>query len=209
MGSSNYFSSLFLLIFFFISCQKEKQTPNFKLPKNEEVNAIIKAIITSDSLEIAHYLGKKKKISFCEDLQKLKIDHLEKNQLPKKAERDSELIEFLIGFSNIPKERFFFSNSDSLYIEFQNKNFNTFKISQNDFNEINIKSVQEVRNDIKNEEYFSFYHATIPIISLDGKKAYVKYTLNCSGLCGAGYRVFLEKKKGKWIVTKYHEEWVS
>ncbi|MDQ6472796.1 hypothetical protein RB619_19320 [Flavobacterium sp. LHD-80] len=180
------------------------------MPKNEEVNAIIKALINSDRLEIAPFLGKKKKISFCEDLQKLRIDHVEKNKLPKKAEGESELIEFLIGFPDIPKEKFFFSKSDSLYIEFQNKNFSTFKISQNDFNEVDIKSVQEFRNDInKKAEYFNFYHATIPIISLDGKKAYVKYTLNCSGLCGAGYRVYLEKKKGNWVVVKYSEEWVS
>ncbi|MTH16656.1 hypothetical protein [Flavobacterium sp. LC2016-01] len=209
MRSLNYFGSLLVLIFFFISCQKEKQIPNFRLPKNEEVNEIIKALINSDSLEIAPYLGKKKKISFCEDLQKLRIDHVEKNKLPKKAEGESELIELLIGLPDIPREKFFFSKSDSLYIEFQNKNFNAFKISQNDFNEVDIKSIQEVRNDIKNVKYFSYYYATIPIISLDGKKAYVKYILNCSGLCGAGYRVFLEKKKGKWVVVKYSEEWVS
>ncbi len=201
--------SFIFLTFFFASCQKEKLSNNFKLPKNQDITAIIKAVINSDSLEIAQYLRKKIKISFCEDLQKLKIEHIEKNKLPKKAEGESELIEFLIGFRDIPNEKFFFSKSDSLYIEFQNKNFNTFKISQNDFNEVDIKSVKEVRNDIKNVKHFSYYYATIPIISLDGKKAYIKYILNCSGLCGAGYRVFLEKKKGKWVVVKYREEWVS
>lgn len=173
------------------------------------MNAIIKTLINSDSLEVARYLGNKEKISFCEDLQKLKIDHVEKGKLPKKQEGESELIEFLIGFPDIPQEKFFFSKSDSLYIEFQNKNFKAFKLSQNDFKEVAVRSAKEIRSDSKNVKYFSYYCATIPIVSLDHKRAYVKYTLNCSGLCGYGYRVFLEKRKGKWIVAKFREEWVS
>ena len=121
----------------------------------------------------------------------------------------SELIEFLIGFNDIPTYKFFFSKSDSLYIEFQSKNLNAFKLAEKDFKEVDISSAEELRKNIKIEKYFSYYYATIPIISLDGKKAYLKYVLNCSGLCGSGYRVFLEKKNGKWIVVKYHEEWVS
>lgn len=204
------YSILFLLLLFFsISCTKEKQNINFKLPKNEEVSAIIKALINSDSLPISQHLVDEKKISFCEDLEKLKIEHIEKDKLPKREVGDSELIEFLIGFPDTPKQSFLFSKSDSLYIEFQNKNFNTFKLAQKDFNEVAVKSVKEIRNDNKKVKYFSYYYATIPIISIDGKKAYVKYILNCSGLCGYGYQVFLEKKNGKWIVIKYHEEWVS
>ncbi|WP_281632533.1 hypothetical protein [Flavobacterium luteolum] len=209
MRSIFSFLLVLVVLVFSSSCQKDKQDANFKLPKNEEINAIIKTLINSDSVEIARYLGNNEKISFCEDLQKLKIDHVEKGKLPKSAEEDSELIELLIGSPDIPEEKFLFSKSDSLYIQFQNKNFNTFKLSQNDFNEVVIRSIEEIKKDWKKEKYFSYYHATIPIISADGKKAYVKYTLNCSGLCGAGYRVFFEKIKGKWIVVKYHQEWVS
>jgi len=209
MRSIFSFLLVLVVIVFSSSCQKYKQDPNFKLPKSEEINAIIKTLIHSDSLEIARYLGNKEKIFFCEDLQKLKIDHVEKGKLPKSAEVNSELIEFLIGFPDIPQEKFFFSKSDSLYIEFQSKNFNAFKLSQNDFNEVAVRSAKEIRNDSKKVKYFSYYQATIPIISEDGKKAYVKYTINCSGLCGSGYQVFLEKMKGKWIVVKYHQEWVS
>lgn len=209
MKSLLYSISFLLLIFFSVSCQKEKQNLNFKLPKNEEVNAIIKALINSDSLSISKYLGNEKKITICEDLEKLKIEHIEKGKLPKRQVGESELIEFLIGLPDIPQEKFFFSKSDSLYIEFQNKNLNAFKLLQKDFNEVALKSVKEIRNNSKNVEYFSFYYATIPIISLDGKKAYLRYVLNCSGLCGSGYEVFLEKRKGKWIVIKYHEDWVS
>lgn len=209
MSSLRYSISFLLLIFFSLSCQKEKQNSNFKLPNNEEVNAIIKAVINSDTLPISKYLGNEKKIIFCEDLEKLKIEHIEKGKIPKSQAGESEFIEFLIGYPDIPQEKFFFSKSDSLYVQFQNKNFNTFKLSQSDFDEVKISSTKEVRKNIKEIKYFGFYYATIPIISLDGKKAYLKYVLNCSGLCGYGYRVFLEKKKGKWSVVKYHEEWVS
>ncbi|MBL0737847.1 hypothetical protein JI750_13160 [Flavobacterium sp. GN10] len=201
--------SFLILAFFFANCQKERQNVDFKVPRNEEVNAIIKALINCDSLPISRYLEEERKISFCEDLEKLKIEHIEKGKIPKRAEENSELIEFLIGFPDIPQEKFFFSKSDSLYIEFQSKNFNAFKLLQNDFNEVAVRSAKNIRNDSKKIKYFSYYQATIPIISADGKKAYVKYTFNCSGLCGSGYQVFLEKMKGKWIVVKYHQEWVS
>ena len=129
MRSLRYSILFSLLIFFFLSCQKEKQKPNFKLPKNEEVNAIIKALINSDSLQIAKYLGNEEKVSFCEDLQKLKIDHVEKDKLPKMEEGESELIELLIGFDDIPQEKFFFNKADSLYIEFQSKKLNAYKLN--------------------------------------------------------------------------------
>ncbi|WP_286969368.1 hypothetical protein [Flavobacterium sp. UBA4854] len=209
MRSLRYSILFLLLIFSFLSCQKERQKPNFKLPNKGEVNAIIKALINSDSLEIAQYLGDEKKVFFCEDLEKLKIGHFDKNKLRKKEDGEFELIEFLIGFPDIPKDKFFFSKSDSLYIEFQSKKLSAFKLEQKDFKEVNIRSVEEIKKEIKSQEYFSYYYATIPILSLNRKKAYLKYVLNCSGLCGAGYRVFLEKKKGKWIVVKYREEWVS
>jgi|GEM_PF-6333773 len=207
-----YFASFLLLIFISISCQKDKSIPNFKLPKNEEINAVIKALINSDSLPLAAHHGYKEKPSFCEDLEKLKIEHIEKDflkKIPKKQEGESELIELLIGLPDVPQEKFFFSKSDSLYIEFQGKNFNTFKLEQKDFDNVQIRSIKELRKDFKEVKYFNFYHATIPIISLDGKKAYVKYTLHCSGLCGYCYRVFLEKRNGKWIVARYNVDWVS
>jgi hypothetical protein len=121
----------------------------------------------------------------------------------------SKLIQDFIGFPDIPEKLFFFSKLDSSYLQFQNKNLNSFKIEKENFGEVNLQPRIQLKKDLKTKKYFSFYYCTIPIVSLDGKRAFTELTLVCSGLCGEGREIFLEKVNGKWKIVKIHRDWVS
>lgn len=198
---------IFLLIF--IGCQKNKE--DYKLPKSSEINSIIKAVVFDDSLGLYKDFNKRSKLSFSEDLQKLEIVlwDVKKSKFPPKSAFNSKLIQQLIGFPDVPKKFFFFSKLDSSYLQFQNKNSNKFKLKKDGFSELNMQPLSQLKKDLKTREYFGFYYCTIPIVSLDGKKAFLELTLVCSGLCGEGREIFLEKIKGKWKIVKFHLDWVS
>jgi hypothetical protein len=50
---------------------------------------------------------------------------------------------------------------------------------------------------------------SVPLISVDNKKAIVFGSYICGGLCGSGGVFFLEKVKGKWKVINYEMRWIS
>ncbi|MEN5435188.1 hypothetical protein ABE545_16255 [Sphingobacterium faecium] len=59
------------------------------------------------------------------------------------------------------------------------------------------------------EYYFSRYDFHIPILSHNGKKAFVSLDYNCGPLCGGGSNFILNKIKDKWIVVKRNATWIS
>lgn len=197
------------IILVFLSCQKKSN--DYNLPKREDINSIIKTVILDDSLGISRNFNSKTQITFCADLQKLEIVSwdIKKSKLPPKSLPNSKLIQDFIGFPDLPKKHFFFSQLDSSYLKFQNKNLSSFKLEKNIFEKINIASFTQLNQDVNAKEYFSFYYSTIPIVSLNGKRAFVQLTLVCSGLCGEGYDIFLEKINGKWKIVKFKRDWVS
>lgn len=197
-----------VFLFIFIGCQEKKE--DYKLPKSNEINSIIRAVVFDDSLGLCK-VSNRDKFSFCTDLQKLEIVSwdVKKSKFPPKLLFNSKLIQDFIGFPDIPEKLFFFSKVDSSYLQFQNKNLNSFKIEKENFGELNLQPRIQLKKDLKTKKYFSFYYCTIPIVSLDGKRAFTELTLVCSGLCGEGREIFLEKVNGKWKIVKIHRDWVS
>lgn len=59
------------------------------------------------------------------------------------------------------------------------------------------------------EQFLSKYTFHLPILSQDGKKAFVALDYYCGGLCGQGYEFILEKINGKWKVLKCDYTWVA
>lgn len=198
-----------IFLFIFIGCQENKN--DYKLPKPHETSSIIKAVIFDDSLGVYKDFNQKTKLSFSEDLQKLEIVSwdVKKSKFPPKVSSNSKLIQDFIGFPDVPRKFFFFSKLDSSYLQFQNKNFKKFKLEKKSFGKLNLQSLIQLKKDFKTKEYFSFFYCTIPIVSLDGKRAFVQFTLVCSGLCGEGREIFLEKVNRKWRIVKIHRDWVS
>ncbi|MNR95519.1 hypothetical protein D3C72_266510 [compost metagenome] len=48
-------------------------------------------------------------------------------------------------------------------------------------------------------------------IQFDNEKKYGVLTTSviCGGLCGQGYRIFIKKAHGKWIIDKFKETWIA
>jgi len=53
-----------------------------------------------------------------------------------------------------------------------------------------------------------YYDLTIPIFSLDNKKAYVELTNNCDD-CGGATAYYLEKISNKWTIVGWERVWMS
>ena len=48
-------------------------------------------------------------------------------------------------------------------------------------------------------------------IQFDNEKKYGILTTSviCGGLCGQGYRIFIRKAHGKWVIDKFEETWIA
>ena len=198
---------LFIIAFIFISCEKEKTRNSFNLPTSEDLNSIVEKVIIDDSLAISK---NNTTTPICNELKKIKIINWDrkKNSLPPKSEQNSILIQDLIGYEDIPVN-FFFKRDDSLYIEFQNEKLINYSLSTKLLQKLNTTSILKQKSNHKNAENYAFYNLSIPILSANNTKAYIELTLVCSGLCGEGYKIYLEKKNGKWIIVKRKLDWVS
>jgi len=77
---------------------------------------------------------------------------------------------------------------------------------------IQIKKKYNVANHKKPErmeQFLSRYTFHLPVLSQDGKKAFVALDYFCGGLCGQGYDFILEKVNGKWKVIKCDYTWMA
>ena len=211
MKNSIILKLLLVTITLSISCQKERRIIDYQLPKKSDIDAIIKTIIYSDSLHILEKVKSKNPIPFCVNLKKIQINTWDDkiNDFPPRIMFNEIVIQDLIGYKNLPSKNFFFSKSDSLYIVFQNKNLVKYKISKSVSDKVLTTTfAEQIKRQKSNENYIYFY-STIPIVSLNVKKAYLELSLKCKGLCGKGYKIYLEKIKDNWTISKYILDWES
>lgn len=196
-----------VIIFTFSNCQNKKNKTSVAVEQIKDINGIVEAIIIQDSLDV--FFKSEDSTMFCSELRKLKISIPEKTKeglIPPLSDREIYISDLLY---NHPKEEVFFSVNDSLYLLKQNSNPQKLKIERNLLNKLNTTTVEKALIKRKNAEMFWFYQMTIPVFSLDRQKAYAQLDCFCTGLCGSGQAIFLEKINGKWKIIKKRQTWIS
>lgn len=213
-----------ILIVLLFSCVQVKPKKVFSLPNFNDINDIIETIVLKDSLPvlldnsesdtvhtkglpdyIIHHGNKPLSV----DLSKMKVIVPEIS--PKGLTR--VYLENMVDISELlnakVKGENFFSEDDSLYFLFQNDTLKQFRINEKFANKLTQTTFAEQSNRRKTNERINYYDLTIPVFSLDNKKAYVEVTYNCSGLCGGATAIYLEKINGVWTIMHTLTLWIS
>lgn len=193
------------VLFIAFSCsQNKKEKPNINSESITNINEIVEAIIIQDSLDV--FSKSKDSPMFCSELRKLNILIPEKNEnglIPPPPPRDIYITTLLS--EKIIGERF--SAKDSLFILEQNSNPEKLKIEKKLLSKLNSITIEEAL--IKSKKLFTLYEMTIPVFSIDRQKAYVELDHHCSGLCGSGLAIYLQKINGKWQIIEKWQTWIS
>lgn len=173
----------------------------------EDINLIVNAIIIQDSLEILKSDDHSNFLST--ELRKLPIDIPERQDnglIPPPAPGRIYLSEIL---NDVINNEVFFSTKDSSNLIAQNSNPSKFEIDKSVLKNINFTTTDKEVKKQKKEDFYRFYAMTIPIFSLDNKKAYVELDYHCGTLCGYGNAIYLKKIRGKWIIVEKVKTWIS
>ncbi|MDB5115128.1 MAG: hypothetical protein JWQ79_620 [Mucilaginibacter sp.] len=91
---------------------------------------------------------------------------------------------------------------------FQNDTLKHFRFSKELMVNIKLTTQGEQEQNRKLNKHERFYDLSIPIFSLDQRKAYVQINRFCP-FCGSGVDVFLAKQNGKWKIIKQHRSWIN
>lgn len=200
-------------LLFIFSCntitKKEKnvEKPLLSAQRVKESNLIVSAIVVQDSLKVLKSDDNSKFL--CDELRKLFIDIPEEQAnglTPPPAPGRIYLIELLNTMVN---EEVFFTSKDSSNLLAQNTAPSKLKIDQSVLKNINFLSIEKEIKKGDKDEMFRFYEMTLPIFSMDNKKAYVELSYSCGSLCGYGKAIYLKKIKGKWIIVRKVQTWIS
>ena len=200
--------TFYTVLFIAFSCyQNKKEKPNTNSESITNINEIVEAIIIQDSLDV--FSKSKDSPMFCSELRKLNISIPEKNEnglIPPPPPRGIYITRLLSD--KIIGERF--SAKDSLFILEQNSNPEKLKIKKKLLSKLNSITIEEALiKRKKSKKLFTFYEMTIPVFSIDRKKAYVELDHHCSGLCGSGLAIYLKKINGKWQIIEKWQTWIS
>jgi len=188
---------LLLGIITLLGCSpKPKPKQNFPVPSRADIEEVIETVLAQDSL---FYFKNKKPLSI--DLQKMKVYKADSTSLP-----PPPFLYFspmLIG--NLLNQKYLgeklFTRRDSDYLFFQNDTLRKFKIDTSQLSDFKVTTNNVILKKIKMKEFYPFYQITIPIFSLDQKRAYLEINDRC-GMCGGGQGVLLEKVNGHWKIVK-------
>jgi hypothetical protein len=195
-----------LFIFNLLSC-KNKSEKTFVLPSDDEINSIIEAVIYQDSLPVLKYRNYTKESDrfLAIDLENLKIFFPDPvlNYPPPSDFNVS--IEYLISGSF--NEKPFFQDTDSSFIIYQTRHLKSLVLKKETTVGMNIitSNVKKTSWNSSNNLYYSF---TIPVLSLNHKRAYVERDFNCPD-CGYGRAIYLEKINNKWVIIGRKMTWTN
>lgn len=200
--------TFYTVLFIAFSCsQNKKEKPNTNSESITNINEIVEAIIIQDSLDV--FSKSKDSPMFCSELRKLNISIPEKNEnglIPPPPPRGIYITRLLS--EKIIGERF--SAKDSLFILEQNSKPEKLKIEKKLLSKLNSITIEEALiKRKKSKKLFTFYEMTIPVFSIDRQKAYVELDHHCSGLCGSGLAIYLQKINGKWQIIEKWQTWIS
>ena len=220
-------TSFLILTVVFIACNNKPIQP-FLLPDSNDINDIVEAVIYQDSLNVLkNYspadtiyatdgsicLVSHDNLPFSSELSKLKIFVPDKlidtpQDLPPPPPPISSLNIGKLLHTKINNKEFFLKE-DSLYFLFQNDILQHFTIDKRFEKRIITTNTKELQEKVKCKEMIQYYHLSIPIFSLDRKKAFVEITYCMTGLGGYCDGIFLEKLKDKWTIIFKEKIWVS
>jgi hypothetical protein len=200
---------ILIVCFSFLKCKKNTEI-ELDSSKIKDINEIVRTVILEDSLNV--FIKEKDSKMFCEDLIKLNIYIAEKRKEnepipppPPPSFNDISIQNLL----NYKKDEMFFTSKDSLFLLQQNLKTEKIKIEVTAFDEINLTTKQSEINKRKNGKLYNYYEMTIPIFSLDNKKAYLELNHYCGSLCGSGKSIYLKKIDGKWKIDNKWGTWIS
>ncbi|NUY81889.1 hypothetical protein HUK80_13375 [Flavobacterium sp. MAH-1] len=196
---------VFLLSIISICCDKPatKQANE----KYDEINQIVLAIISQDSLNV--YRNSKSSDQICNELKRVLIE------IPVKQRNGSiypaawgniyitDLLTQKIGNET------FFKKEDSLTLIKQNSSPKKINIHHKILDRLASTTREKEKEKSKIGAKYGYYEMSIPLFSKDGKKAYVELGYYCGGLCGNGKSFQLEKVSGNWKIINEWETWMS
>jgi len=182
-----------------MSCNSEKPKQAFLAPDANDINEIVKTIISTDSLSV------RANSPLSADLTKITI-----------VSKNTDTVPPPIGTSNLPVTSLldaysnkYFSKKDSAYLFFQNKIIHSFRLEGTFSKLINLTdNNQVIKSRTKQHGFFRYYEISLPIFSMDRKIAYVTIDYHCP-LCGYGMAILLRKMNGKWKIITQTETWIS
>jgi hypothetical protein len=198
----NIFLFTFLIV---ISCGNDKTEYVFDSEKINNTNKIIQTLISDKKSNIS-----KNSIPICIELIGNTIyEPIATNgiiKLPPKAYKFIQIKELLEKKVN---GELFFSPKDSIFIATQNLNPKKLNINKNILANFKTTTLKEQESKIKNSEQVDFYLINVPVFSSDNNKAYIEVDKKCSGECGYGTEIYLEKINGKWKIIEYKQSWIN
>jgi len=165
------------------ACNSYKPIDNFLLPDNKEINDVIEAIIYQDCLPVVYTDSNREYVSIMPPLS-------------------ADLVKYQYTFFPHQNDSGFFCSSDTSYIKFQNDTLKEFHIDKSLLSKMHWTTRQEIETKRQLENSIYYIEMTIPIFSLDNKKAYVRLINALGGLSGDTQAIYLEKINKKWTITR-------
>lgn len=173
----------------------------------DEINLIVEAVLNYSKLDL---------LKSDENSDDLILDNLYRIKViedPAKSEdylpaRESEIF-YSELFGAKHKADFLFTPEDSLYVIQQNYYPDKLKITDAILEKYNTE--ESIKQKLKNNPdlYFSKLELSIPILSKDKQKAYIKTNFYCGALCGNGSTLYLMKVNNEWKVVEDIFTWIS
>lgn len=189
-----YYMKSYLLFAYSLLLFACTNKPNFPTPAKSDIDSIVKTIIIQDSLSVQN-------IPLSINLRKLDV-YIAKTKLPPPPHTYIVDIKHLLSSS-------YFNRKDSSYLMFQNKILKGYTLNKASFGKLKFTTTAEQEK--HGEDMFEFARyldISIPILSLDQKRAYVQLDRICPG-CGCGFFYILEKKNGNWEITSRQKTWMN
>lgn len=175
----------------------------FPIPNEKDINEIIATVTADDSL---FYNKSRRPLSI--DLQKIKIYKSDSGLPPSPPSRSFSLV----GINELINEKYhkqkLFSRIDSAYLFFQNDTLQKLKLNATTLSGFTLTTIDSVLKKDNLRKSYPYIAITIPVFSLDQKKAYLEINDYC-GMCGGGIGVYLKKINGRWEIIESFSIWMS
>lgn len=173
----------------------------------DEINLIIEAVLNQSDLDL---------LKSDKDSDDLVLDYLYRIKVIEAPAKTDDFLppkELEIFYTELieakHKADFLFTSEDSLYVIQQNYYPDKLKIADTILEKYNTE--ESIKQKLKDNPdlYFSKLELSVPILSKDKQKAYIKTNFYCGALCGNGSTLYLMKVNNEWKVVEDIFTWIS